>query len=295
MKHYLRVHPDEVKKKSVFSLLISNLGVTGWLIIINILVYFAAFVFGAFSSLDCDRTICHYLAIQPNHLFLDNYYWTLLTSIFMHANFFHLFVNMFSLFFIGKFLELILGPRRYFWLYIFSGIFAGLFFSLLSFYFGSTIVGRGIFGDPHTFAVGASGAIFAIAGVLALLTPKNKVYLIAGPLLALIAQAVSSSFISSEMINSGINFIATVYILISIFAMFSFNSATRKLSLPIEMPFWALPIVAIIPLMIIGLFVQLPIGNMAHLGGFIAGALYGVYLRIKYKKKTQILCEYFSN
>jgi membrane associated rhomboid family serine protease len=62
-----------------------------------------------------------------------------------------------------------------------------------------------------------------------------------------------------------------------------------KFALPMQIPFWSLPFVAIVPLVIIGFFVSLPIGNMAHFGGFIAGAVYGVYLRIKYAKKVQLL------
>jgi len=68
----------------------------------------------------------------------------------------------------------------------------------------------------------------------------------------------------------------------------------KKWALPLEMPFWILPFVAIIPLVIIGLFFDLPIGNMAHLGGVIAGICYGFYLRIRYKKKTQMIAQYFS-
>jgi membrane associated rhomboid family serine protease len=69
-----------------------------------------------------------------------------------------------------------------------------------------------------------------------------------------------------------------------------------KFALPIEMPLWLLPIVAIVPLILIELIpgIDLPIGNMAHLGGFLFGAAYGLYLRIKYKKKTALIAEYFS-
>jgi len=57
-----------------------------------------------------------------------------------------------------------------------SGIFAGLFFVFLSYFFGSSELGARIFGSPEIFAVGASGAIFALAGLLAILTPKLRVY-----------------------------------------------------------------------------------------------------------------------
>jgi membrane associated rhomboid family serine protease len=59
------------------------------------------------------------------------------------------------------------------------------------------------------------------------------------------------------------------------------------------MPLWLLPVVAIIPLVIVGLFFPLPIGNMAHFGGLLAGLGYGFYLRRRYKKKVQLLGRYF--
>ena len=77
-----------------------------------------------------------------------------------------------------NFLEKIIGRKKFFWFYIFSGIFAGVFYSVLSFYFGITDLGARIFVDPSVYSVGASGAIFGIAGLLAILTPRMKVYLI---------------------------------------------------------------------------------------------------------------------
>jgi len=201
---------------------------------------------------------------------------------------------MLSLFFIGRFLEKLIGKKRFFWLFIISGLFAGIFFSIFSWFLGNSAIGARVFGSPETLAVGASGAIFAIAGVLALLTPKNRVYLIAGPLIAIILQVILETIFGNSPIISVLSVIITAYVFLALFAMFSFNPKMMKFALPIEMPFWMLPVVAIMPLIIIGLFIALPIGNTAHLGGFIAGAVYGVYLRIKYKKKTKIIAEYFS-
>jgi len=298
MKHYFRVYDApqnfQRKRKNFFLSWLSGLNVTGWLILANVLLFVLALLLASFAGID---RIYNLLALQPNNLLEKGYYWTLLTSMFMHANFFHLFVNMFSLFFIGKFLEMLIGKKRFFWLYIVSGMFAGLFFALFSYFFGASQIGEiggKIFGNPEIFAVGASGAIFAIAGVLAFLTPRNKVYLIAGPLVALIVQAIANAFVKSALFTNIFGFLIMLYIFISIFAIISFNPAVRKIALPIEMPFWLLPFVAITPLIIIGLFIELPIGNMAHLGGFIAGAAYGLYLRLRYKKKTRIIAEYFS-
>jgi len=68
----------------------------------------------------------------------------------------------------------------------------------------------------------------------------------------------------------------------------------RKIALPIELSFWFVPIVAIVPLVIIGLFVNLPIGNTAHMGGFLVGLVYGFYLKNKYKNKTKYISRFFN-
>lgn len=289
MVHYFRISPAPIKKRGILEHFLSRLSVTGWLILVNVVVFvLIAILLIIFGENFVDK----YLALQPNNLFNNFYFWTLITSIFMHAGFFHLFINMLSLFFIGKFLEMIIGKKRFFWLYLISGVFAGLFFAIFSYFFGIDLIGMRIFVNPNTYAVGASGAIFAVAGVLALLTPKNRVYFIAGPLIAIIFQIIIETFFKSQILTNLLNIFVTLYIFICIFSMFSSNYV-NKIALPLEMPFWILPLVAIIPLFIIGFFFPLPVGNMAHLGGYIAGMIYGLYLKRRYKKKTKLIADYF--
>ena len=263
---------------------------TTWIIIINIIFFLFTLFAGALNE-NCTG-ICKYIVLQPETLFKNYYIWTLVTSMFMHAGFAHLFFNMFSLFFIGDFVERIIGRKRFFWFYLVSGILAGLFFSVLSYSFGYGI-GEKIFGSPTIIAVGASGAIFGLLGLLAVLTPRNRVYLIAGPLIAIIIQAIISNFVKISSVLALVNVLVSIYFLIAIFSFFSFNQRMMKFAIPLELEFWLLPIIAIIPLVIIGLFIQLPIGNMAHLGGLIAGLIFGFYLRRKYPKKVKILNKYF--
>jgi len=92
---------------------------------------------------------------------------------FMHSGFFHLFVNMFSLVFVGSLVEKLLGRKRYIWFYLVAGIFASLFF-----------VFSGLFSpsDLNAYAVGASGAIFGLVGLLILLTPNLPVYVMFIPI-----------------------------------------------------------------------------------------------------------------
>jgi membrane associated rhomboid family serine protease len=268
-----------------------NFNLTIVLIIINVLVFlFLLILQAAYPSFNFDN----YIALTPLLIIQGKYLWTLLTSVFVHANFFHLFFNMISLFFLGTLVERLIGRKRFLWSYLIFGIFAGLFFALLSGLFGYGFIGAKIFGDPTIAGVGASGAIFGLVGILTILIPKSKVYLVAGPLIAIIFQAGFEALFPTSTLLNLINIVITFYVFLSIFSVLSFSKRTRAIALPLEMPFWILPIVSIIPLIIIGLFVTLPIGNTAHIGGFMAGIVYGLYLKSKYKNKTKYLRKVFS-
>ncbi|MFH1358359.1 MAG: rhomboid family intramembrane serine protease [archaeon] len=268
-----------------------KLSVTNWLIILNVCVYILILIF---QSVGFSETwIFNIFALQAN-AFFEGHVWTLLTSMFSHIHIWHIFANMISLFFIGNFLEKIIGRKKFFWFYIASGLFAGLFYGVLSFYLGGSELGSRIFINPEVFSLGASGAIFGIAGLLAILTPKMRVYLIAGPIFALVAYSVLISIFPNASFMALFNLLITIYFFVAIFSMFSVDSNLRKLGIPLQMKFWVLPIIAIVPLVIIGLFVDLPIGNTAHLGGLIAGLAYGVYLKKRFKRKTRMISKYFS-
>ena len=158
--------------------------------------------------------------------------WTFITSMFMHGGFFHLFANMFSLLFIGGLVEKLLGRKRYFWFYIISGLFAGLLYILVELLFPSNLP-----------AVGASGALFGLVGMLVLLTPN-----------------------------------------LPVFVMF--------IPIPIKMKY-AGPGMLIV-LWLISLAGNIPIGNTAHLGGLVAGIVYGLYIKNRYKRKTEFIRRQFS-
>lgn len=280
-----------LNENKFYNKLARKFSITNWLIIINIIIYITIIILKVYGF--SEQKIMNIFALQADSFF-NGAYWTLLTSMFTHIWLPHLFFNIVSLFFVGNFLEKLIGRKKMLAFYVISGLFAGMIYSLLSFYFGNTEIGAKLFVSPETYSVGASGAIFGIAGLLAVLTPKMKVYLVAGPILALISQSIFHAVIKNPAIISILDFIIMAYIFFSIFTIFSFNPNTRKLSVPLAMPFWILPIVAIVPLVIAGLFVDLPIGNTAHLGGLISGFIYGKYLKNKYKNKTQIISRKFS-
>lgn len=265
---------------------------TSKIILVNVLVYLIVIIIGSIIGID---KIMDYLALNPSRLIKGQTIWTLFSSIFMHANIGHLFVNMFSLFFIGNFVETLIGKKRFLILYLVSGLFASIFFAFTAGFFGFGYFGKNIFGDPLISGVGASGAIFGLLGFLSIITPKNKVYLIAGPLIAIILESILSIFIPIQL-STLFSILISFYFIFSIIVMFSFNSSMKKIALPIQLSFWTLPIVAIVPLILIDLIpgINLPIGNMAHLGGLILGLSYGLYLRKKFPNKTKMISKMFS-
>ncbi len=171
-KNYRKYTKKRLNPGFDFEKFFRRFSITTWFIIINVVVFIlASILIGVFGT----EEIISWIALQPN-AFFSGAVWTLLTSMFMHGGFSHLFVNMISLFFIGNFVEKLVGRKRFFWLYMLSGLFAGLMFVVLAYFFGSSELGARIVGSPEIFAVGASGAIFALGGLLAILTPKLRVY-----------------------------------------------------------------------------------------------------------------------
>ncbi|MFH1326822.1 MAG: rhomboid family intramembrane serine protease [archaeon] len=224
-------------RRSGFLVLASMVSVTMWLILVNVLFFFIVMIFYVFNENFID-----YIALNPSLILEGKYLWTFVTSMFMHGGFFHLLVNMFVLSSLGSFCEKIIGRKRFFWFYIISGLIAGLMFVVLAGFFGGTPLSAKIFGSATIPAVGASGAIFAIAGLFVILTPKLK------------------------------------------FTIIFF-------------PFFSLPAYIMIPVVlfvtwIVSSSAGLPVGNTAHFGGFLAGVVYGLYLRNKYPKKVKRLSQY---
>lgn len=91
--------------------------------------------------------------------------WRILSSMFMHANEFHLLVNSMVLFFFGAELERRLGSKKFLEIYFVTGVIAAIGFGLYSV----------TFGDPTHMAVGASGALFGVFATLAVIAPQIRV------------------------------------------------------------------------------------------------------------------------
>jgi membrane associated rhomboid family serine protease len=91
---------------------------------------------------------------------------TLLTSMFMHASFMHIFGNMLFLWIFGDNVEDAIGKIRYLIFYLVCGIIASL-----SHVFATEAFG----GNPYIPSLGASGAISGVLGGYIVLFPRNQV------------------------------------------------------------------------------------------------------------------------
>jgi len=124
-----------------------------WILIgINLLLFVATSI---------DRDLLLLLGLYPAG-FLGRP-WTLVTNMFVHANIWHILANMVTLFFFGSFLCRLIGSRNFLITYFGGGILGSILYLLL--------------GNPYTVAVGASGAIYALAGALVVMMPNLRVLL----------------------------------------------------------------------------------------------------------------------
>ena len=149
-------------------------GYTGIIVLANV-VSFAAYLI--LQYIYGPVPVNHFLAIQPFMILHGRRLWTFVTSMFLHAGLAHLVANMISLIFVGGFIEKIIGKKRFLYVYFVGGFVASLFFVFLAGFFGNSALGERFFGNPMVLAMGASGAIFALMGLLTVLVPKMKVLL----------------------------------------------------------------------------------------------------------------------
>ena len=125
------------------------------------------------------------------HFFLASGFrpWQLVTYMFMHGNFSHLFFNMFALWMFGNTLENIWGTKRFLVYYLLCGLGAGLmqegvqyieYVTQLSHYqtvnMGTAVIPMSEYLNYMT-TVGASGAIYGLLLAFGMMFPDSLIYL----------------------------------------------------------------------------------------------------------------------
>lgn len=179
--------------------------VTKNLLIINALMYFGTFVAESYGI-----NLSSYLGL---HFILSDRFNVaqLVTYMFMHAGFTHVFFNMFAVWMFGRILEQVWGPKRFLTYYLICGIGAGLIQEAVTAvrYFSvesgmspdaiQAVLSEGSealysnmnFVDPamaklnlvlNTSTVGASGAVYAILLGFGMLFPNQRMFVFPLPM-----------------------------------------------------------------------------------------------------------------
>jgi len=152
------------------------------LIIINLLVFVATLVSPKLVSL---------LWLWPANFLAQP--WTIVTNLFVHGGFGHIIGNMVTLYFFGTYLSGLVGTGRFLAVYFGGGILGNILFLALAYTLGV---------DYFTPAVGASGAIFALGGALAVMRPRVRVFVFPIPApLPLWVAVIGGFFILSFLPN----------------------------------------------------------------------------------------------
>ncbi len=186
--------------------------VTKYLLVINGLMYLATYVLSNTPLRPFFDSLALYQPGTP-----DFHFWQILTSVFMHGSFLHLFSNMFSLWMFGAVIENIWGGRRFLVYYLVTAVGAGVLYLLVNQVEISLAAGKllaegapqslltalrhtsdvniandliaqaGVpvngeliskyYWTAHAAVVGASGAVFGIILAFGMMFPNSKIYL----------------------------------------------------------------------------------------------------------------------
>jgi len=131
------------------------------LIVVNILIFL-------FSYYVDRRGVSTIFLLRPSDVFQGGAWWQVVTYMFFHAGWSHLFLNMLALFMFGIQLEQRMGSTEFLLYYFFSGICAGIATALLF-----EAMGLG-----NAYMLGASGAIFAVMLAFAAFFPDARIFVL---------------------------------------------------------------------------------------------------------------------
>ncbi len=108
----------------------------------------------------------------------EHYFWQLVTCMFVHGDWMHLIFNMFALLIFGSAVERTLGSKEFLLAYFLIGILSGLFSVAVYYIFGLFLAYNGL--PPYPWGIsliGASGAIYGILFLYAVLFPKSIIFI----------------------------------------------------------------------------------------------------------------------
>jgi membrane associated rhomboid family serine protease len=142
-----------------------NLNVLWFLIALNVLIFVIELAVGGYP-ITVDNPVVRLLGLNSAQLAQQP--WTIIGSVFVHGGFGHILFNMISLYFLGSFFLRAVGERSFLAVFFLGGLAGNALYVLLA--------------PPNVIGIGASGAIFAVGGALAVLVPRVPVYIFFVPI-----------------------------------------------------------------------------------------------------------------
>ena len=134
-----------------------NLNVLWFLIALNVAIFVIELVIGG----EPINKVIDLLGLTPYKL--SQQPWTIISSMFVHGNIWHILFNMISLYFLGSFFIRAAGERSFLAVFFLGGLAGNALYILLA--------------PPNAIGIGASGAVFAIGGALAVMVPRVPVFI----------------------------------------------------------------------------------------------------------------------
>jgi len=176
------------------------------LIIINAIMLLLMYAVKAMSGVDLNAILGLYFPKSDNFRS-----WQIVTHMFMHGSFIHLFLNMFALWMFGRVLEQVWGPKRFLVYYLVTGLGAAFTFELVQWIQYNKVMatlspeqlqyvydsGSEVFSQGKNFSdiqmgklnallnvpvVGASGAVYGVLLAFGVLFPNTQLMFIFPPI-----------------------------------------------------------------------------------------------------------------
>ena len=134
-----------------------DLRVLWFLIALNVVIFIIELVIGG----EPINEVVDFLGLTPDEL--SQQPWTIISSMFVHGSVWHILFNMISLYFLGSFFIRATGEKSFLAVFFLGGLAGNILFALLA--------------NPFSTGIGASGAVFALGGALAVMVPRVPVFI----------------------------------------------------------------------------------------------------------------------
>ena len=162
-----------------------------YIILINVLVFLIPLIMNTILYLLNIKTLSffNFFDLHPQINYLLKNIWTIMTYAFIHNDIYHIFWNMFILYFASEYFLNFFDEKKYIKTYFYGILLGGLFFVLSYNLFP-------VFKNDFTTLIGSSAAVYSVLIFICSYFPNNKVNLI--------------------LFNIELKYIGVIYILLSL-------------------------------------------------------------------------------